>query len=63
MASFTQTARTLWDDDDGATVIEYGLLAALIAVAIILASTAIGTQLGALFERLANCLANANNCN
>jgi pilus assembly protein Flp/PilA len=50
-------------DEDGATVIEYGLLVALIALAIVLAATAIGTQLGSFFERLASCLANANNCN
>ena len=62
MTILAQAVKSLWRDEGGATVIEYGLLAALIAVAIILASTAIGSQLGTIFERLANCLANANNC-
>lgn len=37
-------------DESGATAIEYGLIAALIAVAIITAATAVGTDLSALFN-------------
>ena len=37
-------------DDDGVTAIEYGLLAALIAVACIVAFQATGTSLRALYE-------------
>jgi len=37
------------NDEDGATAIEYGLIAALIAVAIIAAVRAVGTQLGSTF--------------
>ena len=36
-------------DESGATAIEYGLIAALIAVAIIGAAQALGTDLSALF--------------
>ncbi|MEP6872783.1 MAG: Flp family type IVb pilin [Burkholderiales bacterium] len=36
-------------DDSGATAIEYGLIAALVAVTIIAAITATGTSLGALY--------------
>lgn len=36
--------------EDGATAIEYGLIAALIAVAIIVAVTATGTSLSGLFD-------------
>lgn len=36
-------------DESGATAIEYGLIAALIAVAIIAAVTAVGDSLNALF--------------
>jgi len=36
--------------DRGATAVEYGLLVGLIAVVIILAVTALGTQLKTLFE-------------
>jgi pilus assembly protein Flp/PilA len=35
--------------DEGATAVEYGLMVALIAVAIILAVTALGTNLSGLF--------------
>ena len=37
-------------DESGATAIEYGLIAALIAVAIIAGAGALGTQLDAQFE-------------
>jgi len=36
-------------DEEGATMVEYGLMVALIAVACIVAVTAVGTQLQALF--------------
>ncbi len=45
-------------DEDGATAIEYGLIAALISVAAIAAMTALGTQLSALFTTVSNALAN-----
>jgi len=37
-------------DESGATAIEYGLIAALIAVAIITAATALGSSLSATFN-------------
>ena len=40
-------------DESGATAIEYGLIVALIAVAIITAATQVGTDLGALFTGVA----------
>lgn len=40
-------------DESGATAIEYGLIAALISVAIIGGATAVGTELSAMFKRLA----------
>ena len=39
-------------DESGATAIEYGLIAALIAVVIITAVTAVGTQLSATFNNI-----------
>lgn len=39
-------------DDKGATAIEYGLIAALIAVAIITAVTSVGTNLGGTFNNV-----------
>jgi pilus assembly protein Flp/PilA len=43
-------------EEEGATAIEYGLIAALISVVIILALTAIGSQLNATFNSIATSL-------
>jgi pilus assembly protein Flp/PilA len=43
-------------DDSGATAIEYGLIAALIAVAIIAAASMLGGQLGNLFNDIGDRL-------
>ena len=43
-------------DESGATAIEYGLIAALIAVVIITALTTIGTKLSATFTSVSNKL-------
>ena len=43
-------------DENGATAIEYGLIAALIAVVIIGATTAIGTNLSTKFNTVATTL-------
>ena len=40
----------------GATAIEYGLIAALIAVAAVATMTTVGTNLSAVFGSVANCL-------
>jgi pilus assembly protein Flp/PilA len=44
-------------DEDGATAIEYGLIAALIAVAIITAVRAVGTELNGTFDDVQSNLA------
>ena len=41
------------DEEKGATAVEYGLMVALIAVAIITAVTLLGTNLTALFNNIA----------
>jgi len=43
-------------DEDGATAVEYGIMVALIAVVIIVAVTAVGQNLSALFNRVAAAL-------
>jgi len=43
-------------DDSGATAIEYGLLASLIAVVIIAAVKAVGTNLSTMFTSVASNL-------
>ncbi|TIQ33575.1 MAG: Flp family type IVb pilin [Mesorhizobium sp.] len=46
-------------DESGATAIEYGLIAALIALAIMVGATSLGTALNAKFVLIANKLASA----
>jgi pilus assembly protein Flp/PilA len=46
----------LFTDDSGATAIEYGLIAALIAVAIITTVTTLGTKLTSTFTSVSNSL-------
>lgn len=43
-------------DDKGATAVEYGLLVTLIAVAIIVAVTAVGTSLSSMFTSISTSL-------
>jgi pilus assembly protein Flp/PilA len=43
-------------DESGATAIEYGLIAALIALAIVAGATTLGTSLSDLFNRVAGRL-------
>ncbi|WP_342347945.1 Flp family type IVb pilin [uncultured Nitrospira sp.] len=45
------------NDDEGATAIEYGLLAALIAAVIVTAVTAVGTSLSGTFNTIAGNVA------
>jgi pilus assembly protein Flp/PilA len=49
---FTRFAK----DESGATAIEYGLIATLIGVAIIVGATALGTNLNTLFQTVADKL-------
>ena len=46
-------------DEEGVTAIEYGLIAALIAVMIIFGARAVGVQLDAIFNYIAGELATA----
>ena len=46
----------LWNNEDGATAIEYGLIAALIAVAAIAAMQLVGTSLTSTFNNVASKL-------
>jgi pilus assembly protein Flp/PilA len=48
--------RTLLHDEEGATAIEYGLIAGLVSVVIIGALTLLGNNLSALFEQIATTL-------
>ena len=50
MNKFLNFGKSLWQDDSGATAIEYGLLAALISVAIIVTVTSLGGTLNGVFS-------------
>lgn len=47
-----------WRDEEGATAIEYGLIAALIAVAAIVGMNALGTGLNEIFSSIGEALGN-----
>lgn len=47
-------------DESGVTAMEYGMIAALIAVAILTALGTIGTQLNTTFTNIGTALTNAN---
>jgi pilus assembly protein Flp/PilA len=47
---------TFLRDENGATAIEYGLIAACISVAIILAVTTVGSNLNTTFSNVSNAL-------
>lgn len=52
----TKTIRKLYRDESGATAIEYGLIAALIAVAAVTAMGSVGNKLINVFNSVANNL-------
>jgi pilus assembly protein Flp/PilA len=55
--------KNLLRDEAGATAIEYGLIAALIAVAAITAMQGLGEQLGDTFTDVEECMAGTANTN
>ena len=59
MDKLTIAARRFWCEEDGVTAIEYGLIAALIAVTIIAAVTSVGDNLVLVFDHIADELAAA----
>ena len=56
MDKFVLATRQFLQDEEGVTAIEYGLIAALIAVVIITAVTAVGGQLKFIFNDIATKL-------
>lgn len=51
--------KTFAADESGATAIEYGLIAALIAVVIMAAVQSLGTNLKDIFQKVADCIADS----
>jgi pilus assembly protein Flp/PilA len=59
MEKFVLATRRFMRDEEGVTAIEYGLIASLIAVVIIVGAGAVGDQLNVVFCNIANALGNA----
>jgi pilus assembly protein Flp/PilA len=56
MNALIQGVKNFWNDEEGATAVEYGLMVALIAAAIITAVTLIGTNLNTIYNFIAGKL-------
>lgn len=56
MMRFIEATRRFAQDEEGVTAIEYGLIAALIAVVIAGAVAIVGTQLNTVFTNIGTCL-------
>ena len=56
MKNLQMAVKRFWADEEGVTAIEYGLLAALIAVVIIAGAALVGTNLNTLFNDIGTCL-------
>ncbi len=55
----TKTILAVFRSEEGATAIEYGLIAALVSVAAIAALTAMGQNLASMFSTVSSSLAGA----
>lgn len=60
MNKMQMAIKRFWADEEGVTAIEYGLIAALIAVVIIGTVKIVGTQLDATFNTIGTELKSAN---
>ena len=58
----SEKIRKLAADVSGATAIEYGLIAALVATVLIVALTLLGNQLAGLFNDLASAIIDVERC-
>jgi len=56
MSVIARIVRHLASDEEGATMVEYGLMLALIAIICIVAVTAVGTTASGIFSTTANSL-------
>ncbi|SPA39683.1 Flp pilin component [Cupriavidus taiwanensis] len=60
MQALTTKFQQFVRDEDGVTAIEYGLIAALIAIVIITSVQIVGTQLNSVFSKIGSYLTSAN---
>ncbi len=59
MEKMMQKVRNFWNDEAGATAVEYGLMVALIAAVIIGTVTTLGQNVDATFLAVSNAIAGA----
>ena len=59
MSKIASAIKTFVADENGVTAIEYGLIAALVGVAIVAAAKALGVQLSTTFTDVTNAMKNA----
>lgn len=57
MKALTMGIKRFLKEEEGVTMVEYGLIAALIAVVCVVAIATIGTELNTVFVRIHECLA------
>lgn len=56
MEKLVLATRRFLRDEEGVTAIEYGMIAALIAIVILVAVGVVGENLNAVFQRIADCV-------
>lgn len=56
MQNIIATAKRFINDEEGATAVEYGIMVALIAAAIVVTVTALGAKLNAVFTAVTNAM-------
>jgi pilus assembly protein Flp/PilA len=54
-----QKIKNFFNDEEGATAVEYGLMVALIAAVIVLAVTTLGSNVNTTFETVGTAIGNA----
>lgn len=57
MSTFISAVKTFIADEDGVTALEYGMIAALIAVVVSGTATTLGTDIAATFTKISKTLA------
>ena len=62
MALFRSAVRKLHRDESGQGLVEYGLLAVLIAIAVVAVLYVLGGNLKNVFTDVSDCLSNTSSC-
>lgn len=62
MKNLTRAVQNFFDDDQGLTAIEYGLIAAVLVVAVIVTVSLVAQQLDATYVGVKNCVLSPSTC-